>query len=88
MNQEDCALIVAWSSNEDPPAANVLWIWNQFHLAKTLDDLEQVVIDLKNDQFENEPYTKDDAVMAVMRRTYVSQLERIENPDQEIERVT
>ena len=84
MNQDDCAYIVNWSAQQDLPIANVLWTFNQFHLAKTIEELEQVVVDLKNDQYENEPYTKNETVMEIMRRTYLSQHRRIKNPDQEM----
>ena len=46
---------------------NYGWIYAQACRVTTADQVTQVIIDIKNDQFESEPYTKDENNMNVLR---------------------
>jgi hypothetical protein len=46
---------------------NYGWIYAQACRATTAAALEQVIIDIKCDQFENEPYTKNESEMNTLR---------------------
>lgn len=50
--------------------ADCLWVWNQIHLASTTDQLTQVSVDIGNDKFEGEAYTKDEKAMGILREAY------------------
>lgn len=47
-----------------------IWIWHQIHLAENLEQLIQVSIDIGNDKWEEEPYTKDERAMETIRAAY------------------